>query len=149
MLSPALIRIGITAALGLHAVAHASALVALVRQALGQAPEVPARLWALPALDASVAAGIALPFWVVATAAFALAAVSFWGVSLPLPGWRQLAIGAAVASLLGLAFFFGTWPGSADTFYSLLNMGVALTMNLVIVGTLLWLRWPPQPMFGR
>lgn len=149
MLSPTLIRIGITAALALHAVAHANGLVALARQALGEFNGVPARLWPLPNLDASVAAGIALPFWLVATVAFALAALSFWGVSLPLPGWRQLAIGGAVASMLGLALFVGTWPGSADTFYSLLNMGVALAMNLVIFGILLLLRWPPEPMFGR
>jgi hypothetical protein len=32
--------------------------------------------------------------------------------------------------------------------YSLLDIGVALAMNLVIIGAPLWLHWPPQPMFG-
>jgi hypothetical protein len=149
MLSPTLLRIGITVALGLHAVAHANALTALVRQALGNVPQVPARLWALPMLDPSTAAAIALPLWLVATAAFALAALSFWGLSVPTPGWRQLAVAGAVTSVLGVALFFGTWPGAPDTFYSLLDIGVAVAMNLVIFGTLLWLHWPPQPMFGR
>jgi hypothetical protein len=149
MLSPTLIRIGVTAALGLHAVAHANALAALVRQALGQTPDLAARLWPLPNLGAGVAAGLGLPLWIIATAAFALAALSFWGVALPLPGWRQLAIGGAVASVLGVALFFGTWPGAPDTFYSLLDIGVALAMNFVIFGVLLWLHWPPEPMFGR
>ena len=149
MLSSTLIRIGITAALGLHAVAHANAVWALVRQALGQAPDVAARFWPLPNLGAGAAAGLGLPFWIVATGAFALAALSFWGVALPLPGWRQLAIAGAVASVLGVVLFFGTWPGAPDTFYSLLDIGVALAMNLVIFGALVWLHWPPQPMFGR
>ena len=34
-------------------------------------------------------------------------------------------------------------------FYSLLDIGVAFAMNAVIVGTLLMLHWPPQPMFGK
>jgi hypothetical protein len=149
MLSPTLIRIGIAAALGLHAVAHANALVGLIRQAAGQVPAVPVRLWFLPGLDPSAAAGVAVPVWLFASAAFALAALSFWGVALPGPGWRQLAISGAVASMLGLAVCFGTWPGASETFYALLDIGVALAMNLAILGTLLWVHWPPLPMFGR
>jgi hypothetical protein len=78
-----------------------------------------------------------------------MAALSFWGAAMPIAGWRQLAVGGAVASILGMAVFFGTWPGSPDTFYSLLNTAVALAMNLGILGSQLWLHWPPQVMFGR
>lgn len=149
MLSPTLIRIGITGALALHAIAHANALAALLRQALGKAPQLPARMWPLPNLDAGGAAIIGVSLWLVATAAFALAALSFWGVAVPGPSWRQLAIGGAIASAVGIALFFGTWPGAPSVCYSLLDIGVALAMNLAIFGALLWLHWPPQPMFGK
>lgn len=149
MLSPTLIRMGITAVLGLHAIAHANALVALVRQALGETPAFPAEAWLLANIDSTAAAVIGLPLWLVASVAFALAAVSFWGVIMPRLSWRQLAVGGALASLLGVTLFFGTWPGAPDRSYALLDIGVAVGVNLVIFGALLWRHWPPQPMFGR
>lgn len=144
-----LIRIGIAVVLGLHAVAHANALTGLVRQALGGGSTFEARLWALPNIDPMAAAAIGLPFWIVATGALALAALSFLGIHIPRLSWRQLAIAGALASLVGVVLFLGTWPGAPDGFYTLLDTGVAVAVNLVILGALMWRHWPPQPMFGR
>jgi hypothetical protein len=149
MLSPSLTRIGITAVLGLHAVAHANALVGLVRQAFGAAQAFPAQLWPTSAIDPRAAAVIGLPLWLVATAAFALAAASFWGMTFRALPWRRLAIAGAIASLVGVGVFFGTWPGAPDSFYALLNTAIAAAVDLVVLAALLWWHWPPQPMFGR
>jgi hypothetical protein len=116
---------------------------------LGQRPTLPRAHGYCPKPAPSIAAAVAIPLWLVAAVAFAMAALSFWGAAMPIAGWRQLAVGGAVASILGMAVFFGTWPGSPDTFYSLLNTAVALAMNLGILGSQLWLHWPPQVMFGR
>ena len=96
MLSPTLIRIGITAALGLHSIAHADALKGLARQALGEVPALPAQMWPLAGVDPAMAAMVGLPLWFVATAAFAQAAVSFWGVVLP---WLDVELTTVVQPL--------------------------------------------------
>jgi hypothetical protein len=149
MPSPTIIRIAVTGALGLHALAHGNGVVALVQQAFGAEPALPARLWAVAALDPRLAAVVALPLWIAACAAFAAAAMSFWGIKLPLPSWRQLCAGGAVASLAGVALYFGTWPGAPDRFYAFVDIAVAVAMNLAIVGALVLRRRTPQPMFGR
>jgi hypothetical protein len=148
-MSVPVVRIGIAGALGLHAIAHTIALAALLRQALGPAPDVAARSWLFPDATPSIAAAVAIPFWLVAAVAFVLAAVSFWGVRVPFDGWRRFAVVGAVASITGVAIFLGTWPGSPDAFYSLLNDGVALAMNAVVLGSQLWLHWPSPAVFGR
>jgi hypothetical protein len=147
--SSRLIRIGIVAALGLHAIAHTLALSALLGQALGSVPQLAVRTWLVPGLTSNAAAAVAIPFWAVASVAFALAAVSFWGVSARIPDWRQLAVGGAIVSTAAIAIFAGTWPGSPDASYSLLNQGVAVAMNVVVLGSQLVLHWPPERMFGR
>ena len=55
---------------------------------------------------------------------------------LPGEAWRSLAIGAAVASLLGITLFFGTWPP--------FNTIAALAVNVAVLVSLLWLRWPTE-----
>lgn len=142
-------RVVVAGALGLHTIAHAGALASLLRQALGAAPEFAARSWLLPDAPASIAAAIAGPFWLVAAVAFATAALSFWGFAVPVVGWRELAVCGAVASILGLAVLSGHWPGSPDAFYSTLNVAVALAMNLVILGSLLWFRWRPREVHAK
>lgn len=143
------LRIGIAGALALHAIAHTIALTALLRQAFGPGPEFAARSWLLPNAQPTLAAAIAVPFWLLAAVAFATAALSFWGVAVPLVGWRQLAVIGAGTSLLGIAVLFGFWPGSPDAFYALLNTAVAVGMNLVVLGSQLWLHWPPTALFGK
>jgi len=95
-----------------------------------------ARSWLLPALPAATATAIASGFWIIAMVGFVSAALSFWGTVLPGEAWRSLAIGAAVASLLGITLFFGTWPP--------FNTIAALAVNVAVLVSLLWLRWPTE-----
>lgn len=72
---------------------------------------------------------------------FVAAAMSFWGILVPGDAWRQLALASSIVSILGITFFFGTWP----TFNTL----AALAMNTAVLVTQLWLHWPPRTMFGK
>jgi hypothetical protein len=67
---------------------------------------------------------------------FVVAALSFWGIGLPGEAWRSLAIGSAIVSLVGITLFFGTWPP--------FNTLAALAVNIAVLVSLLWLRWPAQ-----
>ena len=107
------------------------------------------RSWLLPSLSAKTAAAAAIPFWIVSTLGFLAASASFWGVLLPGDVSRELAVAAAIVSILGIALFTGIWPGSPNQARSILNTCVALTMNIAILVTQLWLHWPPQTMFGK
>lgn len=127
-------------ALVIHGLGHGGALGALIWMALR--PSDPtggwqaARSWLLPALPAATATPIAGAFWVVAMLGFVVAALSFWGIGLPGEAWRSLAIGSAIVSLVGITLFFGTWPP--------FNTLAALAVNIAVLVSLLWLRWPAQ-----
>lgn len=127
-------------ALVIHGLGHGGALGALIWMALR--PSDPtggwqaARSWLLPALPAATATPIAGAFWIVAMVGFVVAALSFWGMGLPGDAWRSLAIGSAVVSLVGITLFFGTWPP--------FNTLAALAVNVAVLVSLLWLRWPAQ-----
>ena len=127
-------------ALVIHGLGHGGALGALIWMALR--PSDPtggwqaARSWLLPALPAGTATPIAGAFWIVAMLGFVVAALSFWGIGLPGEAWRPLAIGSAIVSLVGITLFFGTWPP--------FNTLAALAVNIAVLVSLLWLRWPAQ-----
>jgi hypothetical protein len=127
-------------ALAIHGLGHGGALGALIWMALR--PSDPtggwqaARSWLLPALPAATATPIAGAFWIVAMLGFVVAALSFWGIGLPGEAWRSLAIGSAIVSLVGITLFFGTWPP--------FNTLAALAVNIAVLVSLLWLRWPAQ-----
>jgi len=127
-------------ALVIHGLGHGGALGALIWMALR--PSDPtggwqaARSWLLPALPAATATPIAGAFWIVAMLGFVVAALSFWGIGLPGEAWRSVAIGSAIVSLVGITLFFGTWPP--------FNTLAALAVNIAVLVSLLWLRWPAQ-----
>ncbi|HEY8732415.1 MAG TPA: hypothetical protein VIN69_10640 [Candidatus Limnocylindria bacterium] len=52
-----------------------------------------------------------------------------------------MADASAIASTLGIALFFGTWPA--------FNTIAALSVNAAVFVTLLWLQWPARTVFGR
>ena len=130
----------VVGALVIHGLGHGGALGALIWMALR--PSDPtggwqaARSWLLPALPAATATPIAGAFWIVAMLGFVVAALSFWGIGLPGEAWRSLAIGSAIVSLVGITLFFGTWPP--------FNTLAALAVNIAVLVSLLWLRWPAQ-----
>lgn len=151
MLSPSVLRIIVVVALATHGIAHAMALAGLIGQSVGgaSASQVAVRSWLLPGLGPNATAAAASLFWLAATVGFLLAALSFWGILVPDAPWRQIAVASAIVSIVGIALFSGTWPGSPSELRSMLNTGVAMTMNVAILVTQLWLHWPAQAMFGK
>jgi hypothetical protein len=145
------LRIIIVVALAAHGIAHAVALGGLVRQGVGAAPasQVVVRPWLMPDLGPAAAASVAGVFWLAATAGFLLAALSFWGILLPESAWREITVASAISSLAGMAIFAGTWPGSANGLQNVLDLGVAVTMNVAVLVTQLWLHWPDPSNLGR
>jgi hypothetical protein len=59
----------------------------------------------------------------------------------PVELWRPLAIGSAVVSLVGMALFFGTWPP--------FNTVAAIAVNVAVLVSLIWMRWPSAAAVGR
>jgi hypothetical protein len=51
---------------------------------------------------------VASIFWVVSLVGLAAAALSFWGILVPVDAWRQLAIVSSIVSTLGIVLFLGT-----------------------------------------
>jgi hypothetical protein len=151
MLSSDGIRIVIAASLLLHGIAHAVALVAAVSQSLsGPSPSrVSLKSGLFRSLEPKSAGSVAIPFWALSTLAFLLACVSFWGLLGWGRAWRQVAVAGSVVSILGTILFSGIWPGSPNPRRSLLNTAVSLSMNAAILISQLWLKWPPQAMFGN
>lgn len=151
MLSTGMTRILIAGSLALHGVAHSIALLAAFRQGLaGPSPsQVTLRTWLLPGLRPRAAAAVAIPFWAISSIGFLAGAACFWGLLPWAQAWRPMALGGALASILGIAAFSGIWPGSPNRRRSMLNTAVAVAMNAVILAALLVLGWPPPGMFGR
>lgn len=149
-MSLGVVRVVVAVMLTAHAIAHGISLGWLVRQAItGSAgSRVLVTTW-LPSLATpSVAASVAASFWLAATFGFALAAVDLWRGHAPAPGPQAVAFGAAVASIAGIAFASGTWPGSEGHAMSAFHVIIAMTMNLAVLGSLLWLQGPRSGMFG-
>ena len=123
------LRILIAGALLVHGVGHTLGLF------------MPARSWLMPNAGETALRTVSRILWVLAAAGFILSFLGFLGVVVPTDWWRPLAVVFALVSLLGLVLFWGTWP----TF----NTIGALAMNIAVLATQLWLRWPPIDMFGR
>ncbi len=121
------IRILIAGALLVHGIGHTLGLF------------MPVRSWLIPNAGESVLRTIRNILWVLIAVGFVLSCPGFLGVVIPTDWWRPLAVVFAFISLLGLGFFWGTWPA--------FNTIGALAMNVVILVTQLWLHWPPIDMF--
>ena len=134
----------IFAALMIHGFGHGGALGALAWIALRPGDPTggwqAARSWLMPALPMATATSVASGFWLISMVGFVAAALSFWGIVLPGEAWRPLAIGSAIVSLVGITLFFGTWPP--------FNTLAALAVNVAVLVSLLWLRWPAEAALG-
>ena len=134
----------IVAVLFLHGIAHLGALAALVwvnRIGGNTGGWLSARSWLFPALSSTPAAWMAGAFWVLSAIGFVAAALSFWGILIPVELWRPLAIISAIVSGSGIVCFLGRWP--------VFNTTAALAVNLAVIAALIWLNWPPLEMFAR
>jgi hypothetical protein len=145
------LRVVVALVLFLHALAHLVALGALLAIVVGTRSPTGAvlRLWVLPRASVRSAALVGVVLWGAAAAGFLASAAAFWGLGLDPSAWRPLAVGASLISLLGLAVFAGTWPGSPSRQRSVLNTAIATLTDLTILAVLMVLRWPPVELFGR
>ncbi|MDE3103319.1 MAG: hypothetical protein KGJ98_13910 [Chloroflexota bacterium] len=55
--------------------------------------------------------------------------------------WRQLAVGSAVVSVIGMIVLAGMWPA--------FDRVASLAVNVTVLVTQIVMRWPPQAMLGR
>ncbi|MBM3122282.1 MAG: hypothetical protein FJZ97_08870 [Chloroflexi bacterium] len=145
------LRVVIATVLLLHGVAHLVALGALVAILVGvHTPTGPVlRLWALPMLSTRTAALAGALLWAAAATGFLGGAGAIWGLWLDALAWRPLSSGAAMISLLGMAVFVGTWPGSPSRNRSALNSAIAVLVDGIILAAVVCLRWPPLELLGR
>lgn len=139
------IKIIITIAIVLHALAHGRAFLSLIRDALGSgtAKTIPVRFGLAPSLSRKAAASLASVFWFLATLGFFAAAWMFWSGAQPEEAWRQIAIAAAIISTLGSLLFSGIWPGAPTKQLSTLDTVISLVFNAAILIALVLLKWPP------
>jgi hypothetical protein len=139
-MSDPLIKAIVFAVLLLHGLGHGGAVGALIW--VGSRPDtdtggwLAARSWLVPSLSARAAKTVAIIFWIASLIGFVAAALSFLAVLVPGDIWRELAVGSAIVSTLGILFFLGTWP----TFNTL----AALAVNGAVLVTQIWLRWPAE-----
>lgn len=145
------IQIIITAVLALHGIAFARGAYTLFVQWLSRSNHgwLPLRFLPYPSLSAPATAAIASFFWLLSTIGFIGSALGFWGTLVPGEYWRQLAIGGAIISTIGIILFSGIWPGAPSKSMSQLDTAIALVVNVAILVALLWLEWPPLSMFGK
>jgi hypothetical protein len=139
------IRLIIVVVLFLHGIAHIGPIATYMwirlRPADSTGGWIAARSWLLPSLPPATVTAVATFIWTLCIIGFVAAAMSFWGFLIPGDVWRPMAVASAMVSILGIVAFFGTWPA--------FNTIAALAVNAAVLGTQLWLHWPPQVMFGR
>lgn len=133
-----LLRLLVGGVIGVHGIAHAGAIGALlwIRSGHETAPGswAGARSWVAPRLSAEAATALAIAIYASALVGFVLTSLAFWGIALPVDWWRLLGVGSAIVSTAGIVLFFGTWP--------VFNMLAALAVNVGVVAAVL-LNWPP------
>jgi hypothetical protein len=142
-MSDQMLKLVIGGVLLVHGLGHGGALGALLwirlRPGSSTGDWAAARTWLMPALPAETAATLASAFWIAALVGFVMAALSFWGLVLPVAVWQSVALGSAVISLIGIGLFLGTWPA--------FNTIAALAVNVAVLMAV-WIHWPPQSVFG-
>lgn len=143
-MSDQLLRTILGGVLLLHGLGHGGAIGALAWIARFGPGKTggwkPARSRLLPALGRPTVTVVASVFWAVALVGFVATALAFWGVGLPVDGWRALALVSAVVSMGGIGLFFGTWP--------MFNTVAALAVNVAVLVSIL-LGWPPESLFAQ
>jgi hypothetical protein len=144
-MSDQLLRLILGGVLLLHGLGHGGAFGALLwlrlRPGSNTGGWLAARSWLVPALTGDPGLAVASAFWVVALVGFVAAALSSWGVLLPLDVWKPLAVASAIVSTAGIVLFFGTWP--------MFNTLAALGVNIAVLVAVLWLHWPPESVFRK
>lgn len=138
-----LVKIIIPLVLLLHGLGHGGAIVALISidRGVPSGKWLSACSWLFPKLSPKAAKVITITFWAISLLGFLAAAFSFWGILIPGDLWRTLALVFAFISLIGIVLFWGRWP--------LFNTLAAQAVNLAIIITQLWVRWPAKDVLGK
>jgi hypothetical protein len=138
-----LVKIIIPLVLLLNGLGHGGAIVALISidRGVPSGKWLSARSWLFPKLSPKAAKVITITFWAISLLGFLAAAFSFWGILIPGDLWRTLALVFAFISLIGIVLFWGRWP--------LFNTLAAQAVNLAIIITQLWVRWPAKDVLGK
>jgi hypothetical protein len=135
-LNPHLIQVLIPVVLLLHGLGHGGAIGALIAIDHGMASGkwLSARSWLFPNISSRTAKIIAYVFWGLSLVGFVAAALSYWGVLIPVEWWRLIALVFACISFTGIVIFWGRWP--------MFNTLAAQAVNVAIIITQLFLHWP-------
>lgn len=132
-------------ALMIHGLGHGGALGALLwiasRPGSDTGGWLAARSWLVPALTGPMGSAFAGGIWIVSLVGFVVAALAFWGILFPSQIWQPLAVISSVVSLAGIVLFLGTWP--------VFNTVAAIAVNVAVLVTQLWLRWPGEVAVAR
>jgi len=80
--------------------------------------------------------------WLLAMVAFIAAGLGLLAWLVPQNLWQPLAIGGAALSLVGLLLFWNAFPTPFP------NNVAIIAVNVAILVSLLWLRWPPSIVSG-
>jgi hypothetical protein len=134
-MSSDLLRLILTVAVGAHGIGHTLFLATSLGVPIaGQS----SRSWLLSGVVGDFATnGIGVFVWTISTIGFVAAAV---GMQTQAEWWRAFAVGSAVISTVGLILFWAN-PASSPAIS-------ALAFDAVVLGVLLWLRWPPTTVVG-
>lgn len=121
------LRVVLALVVGAHGLGHILFLAPLLGLAdWGQ----PTQSWLLG--SGGLAKGVGSLLWAATTVGFVLAAMGIFGES---SWWRTAAIASSVVSIVGLALYWSSPVGSPVL--------SAFVFNLLVLGSLLFLNWPP------
>jgi hypothetical protein len=93
-------------------------------------------------LGSSLTKVVGFSLFLLALLAFVAAGLSLLGWAVPHELWQQLAIAASILSMVGLALF----PHAFPTLFP--NVVGALGVDIAVLVSLLWLKWPPEIVGG-
>ncbi|UCF20310.1 MAG: hypothetical protein JSU87_02560 [Gemmatimonadota bacterium] len=93
-------------------------------------------------LGGAATRGLGLTLWLAALIGFVVAGLGLLDWLVPPDSWQPLAIAAALASLVAIALFWGGLP------FFFPNKVGAIAVDLAVLVSLLWLRWPPGVVKG-
>ena len=121
-----------------HGIGHALGLMPIfgIRLSANHSTES----WALTGpLGDTAARVIAVGLWLFATVGFVCAGLGLLGWIVAQEWWRPLAIGASIASLVGLALYLNAFP------FTFPNKIGVIAVDVAVLVSLLWLHWPSLP----
>ena len=140
-MSTSSLRIIIAIVLIAHGIGHVLGVLAALGNKL--TPSHSARSWLLTnMLGETISRVLVFVIFLTATLGFIGAGLGMFNWLVPGSMWQQLAIGASVLSLVGLALFLNVFP----TIFP--NWIGANAVNVAGLLSLLWLHWPPEIVGG-